>query len=381
MVLDPADIPATGLDVITADYVQESESLGFFVNAELEVGDTITLIAGGRYSHDKRSFNGVDTNVSFDEPLEIVSLNQTDKDDRLTWKVGVEWQPAVDTLVFANVSTSYKAGTFYGAAVLDDAAWSFIDPEKVLSYELGLKQTLFDGNMQFNASLFRLEYDDRQSLVAFVADDFSDFLLVPVVDTTLINIPKSVSQGFEMDLQWFPADGFEISAGFVYLDAEITRGPAGAVRGISLDTTANDLATGDSDGDGLINNGEVGFVDALTGSVAGGPLSQAPKISFNIIGAYEHEITDHWTGRFQLAYSYVDDQIAQLSDVNAQYGPVESLDAIIAFTNENNGFSIGAYGKNITSNSAETYAFSSFAGRAVYRQKPVEYGIRAGLDF
>ena len=82
-----------------------------------------------------------------------------------------------------------------------------------------------------------------------------------------------------------------------------------------------------------------------------------------------------------MAYSYVDDQIAQLSDVNAQYGPVESLDAIIAFTNENNGFSIGAYGKNITSNSAETYAFSSFAGRAVYRQKPVEYGIRAGLDF
>jgi len=378
---DPADVPIVGDDLIIADYVQKTTSLGVYLHTEAEVSETVKVIAGLRYSNDERSFEGTDTNISFGDVIPIINLSDDFSEGKVNWKIGVNWTPNVDSLLYASAATSYKAGTYYGAPVLDDVAWSFIGSEDVLAYEVGLKQSLMDGAMQMNVAAFRLEYDDRQSLITFVADDFSNFLLIPILDTTLINIPKSISQGFEVDFRWIPAEGWDITAGLAYLDAKITQGPNAAIRGIALDPGINDDATGDLDGDGLINNGEVAFVDALGASVDAGRLSQAPEFSYNFIISYETELSQDLVGRVQLAYSYAGDQVAQLSDPNAQYGPVKSLDAQLSLFSDESGWRVNIWGRNLTNNSSETYAFSGFAGRAVYRQKPVEYGIRLGFEF
>lgn len=379
-VLDPADIAAAGDDELIASYVQESTSWGAYLHTEMEVGEDITLIAGARYSMDERTFSGASVNQSFGDIYPIVALDDEDEEGKVNWKIGIDWEPTDDTLFYANVATSYKAGTYYGAPVLDDAAWSFIEPEDVISYEAGVKQTLLDGAMQINAAVFQLNYDDRQSLVTFVADDFSDLLLIPIVDTTLINVPESVSEGFEFDVRWLPAEGWDITAGFAYLNAEIEQGPTAAIRGIALDPSVNDLATGDLDFSGFIDGPEVGFVDAL-GTEVVGRLSQAPEISYHIQAAYEQVLKNEMIVRYQISYSYADEQIAQLSDPNAEYGPVKSLNAQLSLVDDNNGWNLAIWGRNLTDQDAETYAFSGFAGRAVYRQKPLEFGLRFGRVF
>ncbi|UTW45222.1 TonB-dependent receptor [bacterium SCSIO 12696] len=369
-VFDPADVTAQGLDLLTADYVQETDSYGLYLHTETQLNDVLKLTVGARYSYDDRSFNGVATNSDADNSFNdvITSLNDSQTDSAFTGKVGLDWNANEDVLVYGSISTSYKSGTYYGAAVLDDVAWAYVEPEDVTAFEVGFKASLLDGAMQFNGAAFFLDYEDRQSLISLVVDDFSNALGFPVVDTTLVNVPESESQGFELDVTWAATDQLSIVAGVGYLDSEVTRAPTAAdMRGINPDPTVNDQATIDG----------AGFVDALAGPLnAGSTLSQAPEWSYNGLIAYEIPLSETLILNLQANYSRVDTQVAQLADANAEYGPVKSLGAQVSLAQADGKWQATLFGKNITDDDAETYSFSSFAGRSVYRQKPATYGIK-----
>ncbi|NIB39936.1 TonB-dependent receptor [Pseudomaricurvus alkylphenolicus] len=372
-VLTQEDIDAFGLDQFISDYTQETDSYGFYLHTETELSDVLALTVGVRYSYDDRSFDGNNTNLSFGESFDIVRLDEAHDEDALTGKIGIDWDVNEDILAYASVSTSYKSGVYYGAAVVDSDAWSYIKPEDVLAWEAGFKWNLFDGSMQLNGAVFMLEYENRQSLFTFVSDEFSELLGFPVLDTTLASIPESETKGFEMDLYWLPTDELTISAGVAYLDTEVTKAPSMAeLRGINPDPTANDQATEDG----------FGFVDALGAALPEGtPLSQAPQWSYNGLIAYETPLTEDWNIRLQTSYSWVDEQFAQLADANAQYGEIESLDAMISFNSSDETLSVSLWGRNLQNNDADTYSFTGFAGRTVYRQQPTTYGVNVKYNF
>lgn len=360
--LDPAEITNYGDDQFIADYVQTTDSFGVYFHTETELSDELKFIAGIRYSYDDRNFKGEASNLSFGESIDVVALDESHDEDAVTGKLGLDWFVNEDLLVFANVSTSYKSGVFYGGAVVDSSAWSYNNPESVLSYEMGFKLTGLDGSIQLNGALFRMEYEDRQSLLTFVSDDFSNLVGVAVVDTTLANIPESESQGFELDVNWLPIDGLTLQGGISYLDAEVTEAPTMAdLRGINPDPSANDAA----------NDAGIGFVDALGAPLnAGATLAQAPEWSYNGLVAYEFGVGDDMILRLQSSYSWVDSQYGQLADSNAQYGAIESLNARISLSDEARQWDISVWGRNLENSYSETYSFTGFAGRTVYRQQP-----------
>lgn len=372
-VLNPSEISNRGDDQFIADYIQETDSYGLYFHTETDLDNDFKLIAGLRYSYDDRSFNGAATNLSFGELLPVTSLNESHDEEAVTGKIGIDWFVHQDLLLFANVATSYKSGIFYGGAVVDSSAWSYIGPESVLSYELGFKWTGFDGSMQLNGALFRMDYTDRQSLLTFVSDDFSNLLGVAVVDTTLANVPESRTQGFEMDLNWLPMDGLTVQAGLSYLDTEVTEAPTITdLRGINPDPSINDAA--------ILAGG--GFVDALGAPLsAGSDLSQAPQWSYNGLLAYEFNVSDGLIVRMQSSYSWVDKQFAQLADSNAQYGPVRALNARISVEQNDGRWQLSLWGRNLEDKASETYAFTGFAGRTVYRQQGATYGLSLRYNF
>ncbi|AOS96406.1 Pesticin receptor precursor [Microbulbifer aggregans] len=373
-VLDPADVPVQGWDLLTANYEQVTSSWGAYLHTETAVSDSLNLIAGIRYSADERSFDGVSTNhdalYSFNDVIAV--MDETRNESALTGKLGIDWQASDDLLVYANVANSYKGGAFYGAAILDDASWAYVDPEQVVSYEAGFKATLFDASLQLNGAVFSLDYTDRQSLVTIIVDDFSNYLEFPVADTTLVNVPESTTNGFELDMHWLPTDHLTVMAGVAYLDSEVTRAPSTAdMRGIESDASVNDAA------DGI----EQPFVDALAAPLpAGAALSQSPEWSYNGLVAYDLPLTDY-NLRLQTSYSYSDEMTAQLADDNALSGPVHSWDAEAALSDTNESWRVSAWIKNIEDSSAETYAFSSFAGRSYYRQAPTTFGLSLRYNF
>ncbi|MEW5250655.1 TonB-dependent receptor [Microbulbifer sp. 2201CG32-9] len=372
-VLNPADISAFELDQFISDYEQETDSYGFYLHTETDITDTTSLIVGLRYSYDQRAFKGEDTNLSFGEIFPIVSLDESHDEDALTGKIGLDWDATDNLMVYGSVSTSYKSGVYYGAAVVDSDAWSYIEPEDVLAYEAGFKWSLFDSSLQLNGAVFMLEYENRQSLFTFTSDEFSELLGVPVLDTTLASIPESETRGFELDIHWLPTDSLTIQAGVAYLDAEVTKAPGiDELRGINPDPSVNDMAIVDG----------TGFIDALgAGLTAGTPLSQAPEWSYNGLVAYETPVSSDWSLRLQTSYSWADSQFAQLADSNAEYGPVEDLGVRVSLIHVDEDLSFSLWGRNLQDDDSVTYAFTGFAGRTVYRQQPTTYGASVKYSF
>ena len=90
------------------------------------------------------------------------------------------------------------------------------------------------------------------------------------------------------------------------------------------------------------------------------------------------DINDDFYARFQLAYSYKGEQRAALSDANAIYGPVKSLDARVVVGPSGQEWEVAVWAKNITDEASNTYAFSNYlGGQTVYRQQPISFGIEA----
>lgn len=367
-VLDPADVPVQGWDLLSANYEQVTKSWGAYLHTETALNDSVNLIAGIRYSADDRSFDGVSTNhddiYSFNDT--IAELDDSSSESAATGKLGLDWQVNDDLLLYANVANSYKGGAYYGAAILDDVSWAYVDPEKVVSYEAGFKATMLDSSLQLNGAVFSLDYTDRQSLVTIIVDDFSNYLEFPVADTTLVNVPESTTTGFELDLQWLPTDNLTLMAGLAYLDSEVTSAPTTAdMRGIVADPSINDLADGVSQP----------FVDALAAPLpAGAALSQSPEWSYNGLAAYDLPLADY-NLRLQTSYSHSGEMTAQLADDNALSGPVHSWDAEATLSDFDGHWELSGWVKNIEDSNSETYAFSSFAGRSFYRQAPTTFGV------
>src|SRR3546814_8266118 len=68
--------------------------------------------------------------------------------------LGVDFQVTPTTLVYANVSRGYKAGSFPAINVIASAQLAGVTQESVLVYEAGFKAGLFDRRVQLNAAAF-----------------------------------------------------------------------------------------------------------------------------------------------------------------------------------------------------------------------------------
>jgi outer membrane receptor protein involved in Fe transport len=101
------------------------------------------------------------------------------------WSVTLDWKPRDGSLLYGTVSTGHKAGSqeiFYHPR-LHQFINSIIEPEELLSYELGWKQE-FKGvgeGLSVSTALFYMDYKNKQQSVfvdggdLFCADTFGDF--------------------------------------------------------------------------------------------------------------------------------------------------------------------------------------------------------------
>lgn len=74
-----------------------------------------------------------------------------------SWKLGVEYDLASQSLLYANARTGFKAGGF--AAGLPPNTYK---PEKLTAYEIGSKNRFFNERLQLNLELFDWRYKDQQ---------------------------------------------------------------------------------------------------------------------------------------------------------------------------------------------------------------------------
>jgi len=106
-----------------------------------------------------------------------------------SYKLGLDHDLMRNVMVYANVSTGYKAGGFNSAK----AAGSY-NPEKLTAYEAGIKGRFFENMLQVATNVFHYDYKDQQlTTTSCRANDPS------TCDSYTVNAAKSKVDGLELE--------------------------------------------------------------------------------------------------------------------------------------------------------------------------------------
>jgi outer membrane receptor protein involved in Fe transport len=305
------------------------------------VNDPILAVFGAILGGPVQPFQCFNINTATFTPGAFTgNLNQ----DNLSWRTGVDWNPADNALVYANVAKGYKAGSFPTVTGATQVSFTPAKQESVLSYELGAKTNFFNRRLLVNATVYHSDYDDKQ-----IRSKLVDPIFGPL--PALVNVPKSTINGAELEISTRPVTGLTLGTSINYLHTKLddTRGPDGNF----LVSSANNQA-----------------------DFAGNPIPYSPKWSLAGNANYEFPISGDIRG-------FVGGQAAYRSQTNSSIGDEPIMDIPSYWTLDlqagahfkDGRYSLMVWGKNVTDKFYLTNRYFSFDGVTQYTGMPAAFGV------
>ena len=363
----PDLIPAIIFDV---DYGQDTEVWAGFAQVDLALTDTLSVVAGIRYTDESRDFDYVNAappgallnNVlqGLGEenyfsvrpgavngfaaalgagPADVVDPSSSVlRDDSFVGKLTVNFEPNPDLLVYAGWSRGFKAGGF-NAGFLDQTDFLVsdnvkFDSETLDSYEVGIKWTAPSDVIRINGAAFYYDYKDFQALTFQGLSQF-------------ITNGEATFYGGEIEVGLRPFDGLDAQFGVSYLDTDVD--------GVSVQGTT-------------LNNREAVLAPELTanGFVRYGHDLGSGELSFSVNFNYQSE---HF-------FDITNSAISRQEDY-ALFG------ARVAYEHDD-GWNVAVFGENLFDEEYLVYSFD-FTGPGGFNQlfygKPQWFGVSAGYRF
>jgi iron complex outermembrane receptor protein len=369
-------------------YVQDTESIAAFGHVEWQFTDAWRLTLGARYTSEEREWSGCTfvaddaslagfLNAQFgatlgagdcgtidddpNSPTYIFALiggpdindafhvfTDTIKTDRWMGKVTLDYAVNDDVLLYGTISNGFKSGGFNGANSNTTLQLLPIREEVLTAYEAGVKATLADGAMQFNAAAFFYDYKDKQEqdrAVTFVGNI-----------SGLTNVPKSEITGAEIDMQWVPADGWNINLGVAILDTEIKEWMA----------VDPDLSV---------------WPNVVRMDVSGQKLAMSPELQYSALVSKVWEIGNGKVFDAAIDYSFTDSTTggSQPTDATDDYG---IANARVGFGADDGRWRVLLWGRNITDEYYFPAAYTGGNGPFIrVNGMPRTYGVTLDYKF
>ncbi|MFC4698973.1 TonB-dependent receptor [Glaciecola siphonariae] len=232
------------------NYSVDTQSIALFTHNVINVSDNFSITAGIRFLRETKDISAnldgslpacefyLDpANAPFTQGLLSVAggaavllscnpainteFNGQYSDDRsenaVTGTLKLAYKISPDTLLFGGYDRGYKAGGYnldrggfdsilFGGdgAQLTDLEF---DEETVNAFELGIKTSFLDNKLLLNATAFHQEFKGYQSLV-FSGSNF-----------IVQNVDKTLSRGFELELNYNPFNDLQIGAAYSHIKA------------------------------------------------------------------------------------------------------------------------------------------------------------------
>lgn len=306
---------------LDTNYDLNTSSISGFAQYAYNLSDNLTLTGGIRYTSDHKKFNfnfrcdqfapGLGCAIGLIPPPGTEGaaspFNDSHTEGGVSGKVGIEYKPVDDLLLYATYSRGYKAFSynvsFSGLAPLSNARFR---GEKINAFEIGEKFSFLGGRGKANLSAFYYDYKDYQAF-----DQRG-------LNLTLFNTTATI-KGLEADTS--------ISGG----------GWTVGLAGTLLDTKVNNVP------------------------LPNGPVSrrapQAPK--YTVIGTI-NKVFSVGSGEGNLNFSavYSGSSFAQLTNSPNTKLPANVIgNARLSYSPAGGQFEVAVYSRNIFNNRAARYAF------------------------
>ena len=194
------------------DTTGKSESYAAFVDFNWEIFDRVRLSGGGRYTHDKKSLQTSLTDLGV--PANSFASPETSESwSKFTPKIGIDYRPNDDLMLYASWSRGYRSGGFNGRGLTPFSATTPYDPETVDSYEVGFKSEFLDRKVSLNVAAFYTDYKDIQQTTTITTQGGTGN------ETIVTNAASAKIKGIEADLTIRPTSNLTIRSSLGYTDS------------------------------------------------------------------------------------------------------------------------------------------------------------------
>ena len=346
---DTALGPFLGGGRSTQNAAHNAQSYAVFADVDWRLTDRLRLSVGGRYTQDRKKLAN-----SF---VGSFRTSASDSWQEFTPRVSLDYRFSDDVLAYASCARGYRSGGFNGRSSTAISSITPYDPEIVSSYEAGLKTTLFDRRLTFNAAAFHTKYDDKQEEIVVPTPGGAN-----PQETLVSNAAAATIQGLEFDAVAVPVEGLTLRAALGLLDAEYDSFPSRNAQGQPID------------------------LSTLT-------LRRTPEITGSISGDYEIPTS---FGDFLLSaqYRYIDEYQTTISrapgvipfanDPRGLTDVQHNVEASIGFTREieNGELRFTVFGRNLLDDRGLSSALP-VAGLFTFGspRTPRTYGVEFGFEF
>jgi iron complex outermembrane receptor protein len=190
-------------------YEQAVNSLGVFAQGNYQFTDQLKATLGVREDHESRELIGLNTSFIPGVPsFTGGALGGSITSNLPSGKIELDYKPLQDTLIYWSISRGVKSGGFTAHNTLSAPAADPFAPEKLTSYEMGIKSDVTQ-TLRIDAAAFIYRYKDQQ-ILGKIFDDISQSFI-----GRFVNADSHISGG-ELEAEWHPISALSISqyAGF-----------------------------------------------------------------------------------------------------------------------------------------------------------------------
>ncbi|MEX0828464.1 MAG: TonB-dependent receptor [Haliea sp.] len=332
----------------------EFRDYAIFGEAYLSLTDRIEITLGARLSQNDQYTRTYQRNGAhrpfYGQPIVgdpfdvsvVESVKEEGIDPWFTPKVAVSFDWSDDVMIYASYAEGFTQGEVNIEPILGRIE---LDPEVVKSFEIGWHARLLDRRVQFNGSLFFMNWEGiRVNIVPEDPENPGQFLPF----TTTISGGQAEASGLESELQWFINDGLRLHLAVGFLDTAYK----------NINPTAD-------------------IVD-------GQRFPHAPDFSGNAGALYTLPLNDGGDMELRLDYRYMSDYVLHPRESSQRLQPGFGLwSSRATYRPAEGSWSAFLYGYNLANQHYVTLGFkgveSGLFGQAI--GKPREYGVGFNFTF
>jgi iron complex outermembrane recepter protein len=230
------------------NFDQIRETKAAFFNATFAVTPTVTFRAGVRYTKDDLSVHNFyalegglpaapttllpdDTTTLWTQTIGAVPPTYTQfrtglqaqgpahpefsqSNSNVSAKAGVDWKPTDGILTYFSFSQGYRGAAFNGQAYNLAEELTFAKPEKLNSYEIGVKSEWWEHRAVLNAAVFHYDYRNQQFLDTFALSNGGG------TGFHTVNAPKSRVDGAEIEFRAKATSDLSLGASIGFLQSK-----------------------------------------------------------------------------------------------------------------------------------------------------------------